>query len=113
MTIRNIKYQLEAKLKGKEGGFFSKPSGKLERKSYENSVERLKISFRNLKSPNNELAVVTANGTEIAQIPIQNGAGRLDNESSNSSDFPVLEVGQVIDVHIGGTIVLSGKLYED
>lgn len=66
-----------------------------------------------LMAPNNELAVVSASGTEIAQIPIQNGAGRLNNESSNSSDFPVLEVGQIIDVYIGGTIVLSGKLYED
>ena len=113
MTIRNVKYELEAKLTSKGGGFFSKPSGKLERKSYENSIERLKISFRNLKSPNNELAIVTADGKEIAQIPIQKGAGRFDNESSNPRDFPMLEVGQIIDVHVGGTLVLSGKLYED
>ena len=47
MTIRKVEYELEAKLKGKEGGFFSQPSGKLERKSYENSGERFKISLRN------------------------------------------------------------------
>ncbi len=113
MTIRKIKYELEAKLKSKDGGLFSKPSGKIERKSYENSGERFKISFRNLKKHKNALAIVSADGTEIAQVLIQNGAGLLDSETFNPNDFPELNVGQVIDVHIGGNLILSGKLYED
>ena len=113
MTIRKVEYELEAKLKGKEGGFFSQPSGKLERKSYENSGERFKISLRNLESLKNSLVVVTADGTEIAQVLIQNGAGCLDNESLNPNDFPLIKAGQVIDILIDGIPVLSGKLYED
>ena len=42
MPIRTIKRELEAKLKGPGGGFFSNPGGKVERKSYGDGVERLR-----------------------------------------------------------------------
>jgi hypothetical protein len=113
MGIRSVKYELEAKLTPETGGLFSKPSGKLERKSYGDDTERLKVSFRNLKVPDASIGVVKADDIEILQIPISDGSGRYDFESSDGSGFPNLTVGQTIAVYVGNTLFLSGKLKED
>jgi hypothetical protein len=113
MAIRNIKHQLEAKLTSRTGSLFSKPRGKLERKSYGDSGERLEISLRNLKVLDNSIAVVTADGVEIAQIPVHKGFGHIDNESRDPRTFVKLEADQTIEVHLDGTVVLSGKLNVD
>jgi len=76
-------------------------------------AERLKISLRKLNAPDNSIAIVAADGQEIAQIVIQNGVGRIDNETSNSDALPELRAGQDIKVCIDGVLVLSGRLYVD
>jgi len=113
MSIRSIRYELEAKLEGRTGGLFSKPIGKLERKSYGDGGERLKIWLRNLKVPDNSIAVVTAGGMEIAEVPIHDRAGRIDTESRDPNDFPNLQADQSIEVHVGNVLILTGKLYKD
>lgn len=113
MAVRDIKYELEAKLKAVTGRPFSKPSGKLERKSYSDGVERLKISFRNLKVPDASTAKVKVDGVEISAIPISGGTGRYDLESSDLHEFPSLKVGQTVEIHVGNTLFLSGVLCED
>lgn len=113
MTVRSIKFQLEAKLKAASGGFFSKPQGKLERKSYGDMTERLKITVRNLKVQDNSVAIITSDGKELIELPIISGRGKYDEESNDASTFPALEPGQKIEVSVDGNIVLSGKLYVD
>ena len=113
MSLRRVKQELEAKLTGGTSGLFSKPSGKLERKSYANSAERLKVSLRDLEAPDGSTAIVTADGQEIARVPIQNGAGRLDHESRPPGGLPKLKPDQLIEVSVNGSLVLSGKLYLD
>lgn len=113
MSIRSVKYELEAKLNSRVGGMFSKPTGKLERKSYEDHSERLKITLRNLKVPNESVAIVSADGLEIAQVPIQKGVGRFDKESRGPAAFPKLEVDQKIEVHVNGALILDGALRVD
>ncbi len=113
MPIRTVTYELEAKLTGPAHGFFSRPSGKLERKLYGDGTHRLKIRVRNLKAPDDSLAVVTAGGEEIAQIPLTKGAGRLDIESTEPDAVPTLEKHQLIEVAVDGDTVLSGQLYVD
>lgn len=113
MGVRDIKYELEAKLKSVAGGLFSKPSGKLERKSYADGTERLKISFRNLKVPDASTAKVKVDSVDILAIRVSGGMGRYDLESSELNEFPDLRVGQTIEIHVGDTVFLRGVLCED
>lgn len=113
MSVRTVKYELEAKLTGESSGLFSKSSGKVKRKSYSDGGERLKISVRNLKVPTQSIAVVKVDDQEVAQMPLTKGSGCLDNESNDPTSLPTLEVGQTIEVYVDGTQVLSGKLYVD
>lgn len=110
MSARSVTYELEAKLKGGGRGLFSQPSGKLERKSYADRGERLKINLRNLEVADDSLAVVTADGAEIARIPIQRGAGRFDVESRDPNAFVKLKAGQTLEIRIDGALVLTGTL---
>jgi hypothetical protein len=113
MTLRTINYELEAMLTGKRNGLFSRPSGKVERKSYRGGVERLKIKLRNIKTHDHAVAVAKADGKVIAQLSISGGKARYDNESSDPGAIPVLEKGQMIEIEINGESILSGRLYRD
>ena len=113
MGIRSVKLELEAKFVPTGGGLFSRPSGKVERKSYADMGERLKISVRNLKVPDGTEAVVISNGVELARLTIESGSSRYDNESKDPSAFPPLNAGDIIEVAIDNEPVLSGKLYVD
>ena len=113
MSIRIVKYELEAKLTGKPYGFFSKPSGKVERKSYGDGGERLKISIRNIKAPDLTIALAKADGKQIAEMSLNKGAAKVDIESKDGASIPALEVGQTIEIEINGESLLSGQLYID
>lgn len=113
MGVRTVTRELEAKLTGKSRGLFSRPSGKLERKSYQDGGERLKISIRNLKIPTPSNAVIKVDNIEIEQIPIVDGFGGLDTETEDSDDLPGLAIGQTIEVIVNGDPVLTGVLYVD
>ena len=113
MIVRTVKYELEARLKPITSGLYSKSSGKLERKTYGDMTERLKITIRKLKVPDDTLAIVTANGSEIATLPIKNGAGKFDEESGQTGMIQELKVNQTVNVIINDEIVLQGILYED
>ena len=113
MSVRTVVFELEAKLKGGAGGLFSKPGGKLERKVYSDSGERLKISLRNLKVPDDSVAVVKADDLEIARLTIRKGAGRTDQESPGPGTLPQLEAGQDIAVEVNGSVILNGRLQLD
>lgn len=113
MSVRSVKRELEAKLKAESGRLFSKPSGKVERKTYGDGAERLKISLRNLDVPEGSLATIVVDGHEISQIMLVKGAGRLDNESRDTKSIPSFEAGQIVEVYVDGEKQLGGKLYVD
>ena len=113
MVVRIVKFELEAKLTGKTYGPLSKPSGKVERKSYIDGGERLKISIRNLNVPDQSIATVKVNGNEIVQIILTNGSGRVDNEPVSQSFIPRLEAGHIVEVYVDGAQLLSGVLHVD
>lgn len=113
MAIRHIKQELEAKLTSKTPGFFSKPSGKIERKSYQDGVERLKIKIAKLKLPDHTRLNVTADGNQIAEMEIENGYAKIDQESNNPAEIPELKVNQLIEIKLNNETLLSGKLYID
>jgi len=113
MSIRTITFELEAKLKATAGGLFFKPRGKVERKSYGDATERLKVKVSNLKVPDGSEAIVTVDGEEIARIEVMGGRGRFDEESRDPAMIPELQRGQTIEVSVGGEVLLRGNLYVD
>lgn len=113
MTVRIVKHELEAKLESTIGGLFSKPNGKLERKTYDEFYERLKIVLRNLGVPDDSIAVVTADDVEIARIPVRGGTGRFDKESRDSCTFVPMKAGQNIEVKVDDALILTGRLCVD
>lgn len=112
MTLRAVEYELEAKLEG-AGNFFSKPRGKVERKSYSDGSERLKISLRKLKAPEDFYAIVKIGGSEVAQIKIEKGSARFDEETSEPGNMPKMKAGQSVEVILDGALVLQGTLNVD
>jgi hypothetical protein len=50
---------------------------------------------------------------EIARIQINNGSGRLDEESRDPGAFVKLEPGQNIEIWVDSILQLSGQLYVD
>ena len=114
MGVRHITFQLEARLTGKAKGFFSsKPKGKLERKSYQDGGERLKIKVGNLKLQDGDDITVRVDEKELAVISVKNGRAKFDEEYDDASLFPPLEAGETVSVSAGGNVVLSGELYVD
>lgn len=113
MTVRGVSKELEARLEGGAGGLFSRPSGKLERKSYRDGGERINISLRNLHVPDDSIAVVMADGLELVQLAIRGGARKLDDGSHDKNDFPAMRAGQTIEVVVGAKMVLRGTLCSD
>lgn len=113
MAIRKVDFELEAKLTGTGGGLFAKPSGKLERKSYSDGGERLKVSLRKLKVADHSVVSIFADGIEIAQIPIVGGSGRFDQEGAEIALRAKLETDQTIEVTLEGVTLLRGGLYCD
>lgn len=113
MKFRSVDSELEAKLRGITGGLYSKASGKLERKAYAGSTNRLKIKLRGLGSRTNGVATIIIDGKDIVQISIESGSGNLDLESSGDGNIPNFEPGQIVEVSLDGSIILSGQLYED
>lgn len=94
-------------------GFFSKPSGKIERKTYDDSTERLKVSVRNLRVPDGVEAAVEIDGCEIAKFKIENGTGRYDEEYTDPALAPKLKSDQQVKIIVGSEILLVGDLYID
>lgn len=113
MAIRKIDFELEAKLTGTSGGLFSKPSGKLERKSYRDGGERLKIVLRGLKLADRSEVGLCADGVEFARLTINGGSARYDQEGAEIAAQARLAAGQTIEAIQGGTILLRGELYRD
>ena len=113
MSVKTVKRELEAKLTGPAKGFLSRPTGKVERKTYADGGERLKISLRKLDVDDGLVAVVKSDDEEIAQIPLSGGSGRLDARSSGNDELAELKFGQTITVEVGGKVLLSGKLHYD
>ena len=109
--IHKVISELEAKLSG-VGKRFAKATGKLERKTYGDSTERLKIQVKGLDSAEVANATVVINSREVAQFPLHNGRGKFDLESPPGT-VPELSLGQDIQVFSGSELVLEGKLVED
>ncbi|MFT5400607.1 MAG: hypothetical protein ACI822_002436 [Gammaproteobacteria bacterium] len=113
MTNRKIDHQLEAKLKGGSGGIFFTPSGKLERKSYADGGERLKINLKNLDLSDESEATVSVDGVEVVRLMVIDGKAKYDQEVTNKQFFTSFQEGQTVKVFTRGSLFLSGSLKVD
>lgn len=69
----NSKFELEAKLTGSGGRFFSKPKRKLKRKSDADGGERLKVSVSDIDLPDGTEVTVQVGGNGVVRITWKRG----------------------------------------
>jgi hypothetical protein len=112
MGVRGVKYELEAKLRPAVS-YVPKPNGRVERKSYGDGGERLKIVVRKIKAPDGTLAIIKVGGVEVAQLPLEQGFARSDEESFDMDALPTLKTGQKVEVFANNVLFLEGELCED
>ena len=113
MAIRTVQSELEAKLKGVAGGRYTGASGKLERKSYADSSERLKVHVKGVDRAPNAIAVVLIDGSEVARIQLQKGRGKVDTESLTPGVIPKCAAGQLVQILVDAEMALEGELAPD
>jgi hypothetical protein len=112
MGARVVRFELEARLKPAVS-YLPKPNGRVQRKSYSDGGERLKMVVRKIKALDNTLAIIRIGGVEIAQLPLQKGFARYDEESSDINAIPDLKAGQKVEVFADNILFLEGELSED
>jgi len=88
--------------------------GELERKTYADGSERLKISFGGLKSiPSLARVSVVIDDTETCELPVEKGRARLDLRSEERASVPTVAVGQVVEIRLDGQVLLRGTFRPD
>ncbi|MDX1561624.1 MAG: hypothetical protein R3305_01785 [Gammaproteobacteria bacterium] len=100
--------ELEAKLASADRRF-AKASGKLERKVYGDSTERLKVRIKGLDAAEASLVVA---GREIASVTVAHGRAELDLESAAGA-VPPMRAGETVQVSVDEVVALEGTLVED
>ena len=112
MGVRSVNFELEAKLRP-SGEFSPKPNGRVERKSYSDGGERLKIVVRKINAPDNTLAIIKVDGEVLAELPLETGFARYDEESFDADVMPSLRAGQKVEVFANNMLFLEAELRED
>jgi hypothetical protein len=114
MGFRRRRYEYEAGLyKVPTPWLCRRELGELERTSYEDGEERLKISFRSVDAPDGASAEVVIDGATVAQLPVQGGRGRRVLSSSEGAQVPDVKVGQEVEIRVHGKAVLAGVFKPD
>ena len=111
MGSRDVRYVLEAKLRP-SGQFSTNPNGRVVRKSYSDGGERLKIVVRKIAAPDNTLVIVKLDDDVLAQLPLENGFARYDEESFEAEVIPGLRAGQKVEVLANNVLFLEAELKE-
>lgn len=106
---RRVLQEFEAKLYGAESGG---RTGKVERKEYGDGEHRMRIRVR-LDVAGRGSASVRIDGARVADVPLEDGSGRLDLRSEQGDAVPVVQVGQTVELVYDGRTVASGKFALD
>jgi hypothetical protein len=114
MAFRTRRSEYEADLyKVPTPWLFRREMGELERTSYEDGEERLKISFRGVDAPDGACVEVLIDGAAIAQVGVERGRGRLVLSSSEGAEVPEVKTGQEVEIRLLGQPVLAGVFKPD
>ena len=109
MGWRRQNYELEAHLfKVPTPRLFRRKMGELERTSYEDGEERLKISFHGIDAPDGAVVALVIDGRTIANLPVERGAVRKIPSSREAAAVPEVKAGQTVEIHLLGKAVLAG-----
>jgi hypothetical protein len=114
MGFRRRNYELEADLyKVPTPWLFRREMGELERTSYEDGEERLKISFRGLDIPDGAAAEVVIDGAVVAELPVSDGRARQILTTTEGHSVPEAKAGQEVEIRFQGTALLAGVFKRD
>lgn len=109
MGFRRRNYEYEADLyKVPRPWLFRREMGELERTSYADGEERLKISFRGVEAPDGASAEVVIDGAAVVEVRVERGRGRLILSSNEGVEVPDVKAGQEVEIHFLGKPVLAG-----
>lgn len=87
--------------------------GELERTSYSDGEERLKISFGGIDAPDGTLADVVVDGAKVAKLPVKRGMARVVLSSTDGARVPDFQKGQEVEIRVSGRAVLAGVFKPD
>ena len=108
MGFRRRRYEFEADLyKVPTPWLFRREMGELERTSYEDGEERLKISFRGVEAPDGASVEVMIDGARVAEVSVERGRGRRILSSTEGAAVPEVKAGQQVEIHFQGRPVLA------
>ena len=114
MAFRRRNYELEADLyKVPMPWLFKREMGELERTSYEDGEERLKISFRGVKIPEGAIAEVAIDGTVVAELAVAGGRARQILTTTENHSVPEVKDGQKVEIRFQGAALLAGVFKYD
>ena len=111
--MRTILRELETHLFPAAAGPSPKASGKIERKTYGDGTERLKVKVRKLDVPDGRTATVTAGNVVLCEMEVTRGRGEFDREEPAGGALPKLAAGQLVEVRVGEDVHLRGELCVD
>lgn len=109
MGFRRRNYELEADLyRVPTPWLFRREMGELERTSYEDGEERLKISFRGVEAPDGASVAVVIDGAPVVDVSVERGRGRRILSSKEGAEVPEVKAGQQVEIRFLGKPVLAG-----
>ena len=113
MALRLVTRELESRLQPTGAEDATEAAGKVERKTYSDGSERLKIVLRGLASFEGSTAVVSHGENTLAEVVIVGGKGRWDRKSQAPGVVPVLFEEAPVEVRIEGLVVARGRVEHD
>jgi hypothetical protein len=114
MGFRRRNYELEADLyKVPTPWLLRREMGELERTSYVDGEERLKISFRGIDAPDGATVEVVIDGATVAELTLERGRARRILSSNDGDTLPEVKAGQEAEIRLLGRAVLAGVFKVD
>jgi hypothetical protein len=114
MGFRRRNYELEADLyKVPTPWLIRREMGELERTSYADGEERLKIAFRGVDAPDGASVQVVIDGATIAELRLERGRARRILSSNDGDAIPEVKTGQEVEIRLSGRAVLAGVFKPD
>ena len=87
--------------------------GKLERKTYGDGEERLKIRLRKVDVEDGATVRVVIDGDAVCDIKVADGKGRAELSSGEGTQVPSVRVGSVVEIQHQGQPFLRGTFEPD
>jgi len=113
MRIRDVAEEHEVLLKptGAAPASAASARGRGEWKLYRDGTRKCKASVTHLSLPEETRLHLSINGRHAGEMAVQRGTARFRRESENGDFVPAVQVDEVLQIILEGTVILEGKFY--